>query len=153
MTEVIVSKETLQERLDVIIQSVTPRQWKYYHIECVQNFIFHLNSFPSERTQDRMAGKLDSYLSLLEKRIKQEHDLHSLARELYPLVWSIADEYKYELGFISKPSYFLHLIIWVILFFILRGSFGTWISIGVVAAIAIVTIIRTQLKIKARKYY
>ena len=100
-----------------------------------------------------MAGKLDSYLSLLEKRIKQEHDLHSLARELYPLVWSIADEYKYELGFISKPSYFLHLIIWVILFFILRGSFGTWISIGVVAAIAIVTIIRTQLKIKARKYY
>lgn len=153
MTGEIISKETLQEKLDAITHSITPKRWKYYHIESIQNFIFHLDSFPSERTQERMAGKLGSYLSLLQKRINQEHDLHSLARELYPSVWSIADEYKYGLGFISKPSYYFHFIIWVVLFFILKYSFAAWISFGVVAAIAIITIIRTQKKIKARKYY
>ena len=153
MTEEIISKETLQEKLDAITQSITQKQWKYYHIECVQNFIFHLNSFPSQRTQERMASKLGSYLSLLEKRINQEHDVHRLARELYPSVWSIADEYKYGLGFISKPSYYLHFIIWVVLFFILKYSFGAWVSFIVIAPITLITIIRAQVKIKARKYF
>src|SRR5438309_6449210 len=109
MTEEKVSKETLQERLDVITQNIPRKQWKYYHIESIQNFIYHLHSFPSERTQDRIAIKVNSYLSMMQEKMNEEHDVHSLAKELYPSVWSIADEYKYELGFINKPSYFLHL--------------------------------------------
>lgn len=153
MTEEKVSKETLQEKLEVITQSITRKQWKYYHIESVQNFIYHLYSFPSERTQERMAIKINSYLSLLQEKINEEHDVHSLARELYPSMWGIADEYKHGLAFINKPSYFLNFIIWVALFFILKSSFGTLVGLGVVAAIVIVTMIRTQMKIKARKYF
>jgi hypothetical protein len=153
MTEEKVLRETLQERLDIITQSVTRKQWKYYHIKSVQNFIYHLDSFSSERTQERMAVKINSYLSLLHEKINEGHDVHSLARELYPSIWSIADEYKHELSFISKPSYLLQLIIWVALFFILKSSFGTLVGVCIVAAIAIVTLIRTRIKIKARKYF
>ena len=116
MTEEKVLKETLQEKLEAITQSITRKQWKYYHVESVQNFIYHLYSFPSERTQARMAVKISNYLSMLQEKINKEPDVHSLARELYPTIWSIADEYKHGLGFISKPSYFLHLIGWVALF-------------------------------------
>jgi len=153
MTEEKVSIESLQEKLDVIIHSITRKKWKYYHIESIQNFIYHLNSFPSERTRERVAIKIESYLSLLQDKINEEHDVHSLARELYPSIWSIADEYKHGLDFIKKPSYFFNVIIWVGLFFILKSSFDTLIGLGVVAAIAIVTVIRTQMKIKARRYF
>jgi hypothetical protein len=153
MTEERVLKETLQEKLEAITQSITRKQWKYYHIESVQNFIYHLYSLPSERTQERMAIKINNYLSLLHEKINEEHDVHRLARELYPSIWSIADEYKQGLGFINKPSYFLHLIVWVALFLILKSSFGPLVGLGVVAAIAIVTIIRNQMKMKARKYF
>jgi Flp pilus assembly protein TadB len=153
MTEEKVLKETLQEKLDTITQRITRKQWKYYHIESVQNFICHLYEFSSERTEERMSIKINSYLSLLQEKINEEHDVHSLAKELYPSIWSIADEYRHGLGFINKPSYFLHLIVWVALFFILKSSFGTSIGLSVVAAIVIVTVIRTQMKIKARRYF
>ena len=153
MTEEKVLKDTLQKKLNAITQSITRKQWKYYHIESVQNFIYHLYAFSSERTQERVAIKIDSYLSLLQEKISEEHDMHKLARELYPSIWNIANEYKYGIGFISKPSYFLHLVIWVALFFILKGSFGTLIGLSIVAAIAIVTVIRTQMKIKSRRYF
>jgi hypothetical protein len=108
MTEEIISRDILQSRLDALKSTIEKKQWKYYHIESVQNFIYHLTSFPCERTQYRMAGKINAYLSLLEERVKREHDIHELARELYPSIWSISDEYKNGLGFISKPSYLLH---------------------------------------------
>jgi hypothetical protein len=153
MTEKIISRDILQSKLDALKSTIERNQWKYYHIESVQNFIFHLNNFPSERTQYRMAGKIKAYLSLLEERTKKEHDIHELAKELYPSIWSISDEYKYGLGFISKPSYLLLLFIELVLFFILKSCFGAWIAFGVVAAIGMVTIVRTQMKIKERKYY
>jgi hypothetical protein len=153
MIEEIISRDVLQSKLDALKSTIERKQWKYYHIESVQNFILHLNNFPSGRTQNRIAGKISAYISLLEVRMKKEHDIHELARELYPSIWSISDEYKYGLGFISKPSYLLHLFIWLVLFFILKSCFGAWIAFGVVAAIGIVTIVRTQMKIKERKYY
>jgi Flp pilus assembly protein TadB len=153
MTEDIISRDMLQSKLDALKSTIERKQWKYYHIGSVQNFILHLNNFPSKRTQNRIAGKINSYISLLEERTKKEHDIHELARELYPSIWSISDEYKYGLGFTSKPSYLLYLFVWLVLFFILKSYFGAWIAFGIVAAIGIVTIVRTQMKIKERKYY
>jgi hypothetical protein len=153
MTEEIISRDILQAKLEVLKSTLEKKQWKYYHIESVQNFIYHLNSFPSERTQNRIAGKINAYFSLLEEKVKKEHDVHKLARELYPSIWSIADEYKYGLGFISKPSYMLHLFVWLAIFFILKSSFEAWIAFGVVVVIGIVTIVPTQMKIRERKYF
>jgi hypothetical protein len=153
MTEEIISRDILQAKLEVLKSTLKKKQWKYYHIESVQNFIYHLNSFPSERTQNRIAGKINAYFSLLEEKVKKEHDVHKLARELYPSIWSIADEYKYGLGFISKPSYMLHLFVWLAIFFILKSSFEAWIAFGVVVVIGIVTIVPTQMKIRERKYF
>jgi hypothetical protein len=153
MTEEIISRDILQAKLEVLKSTLEKKQWKYYHIESVQNFIYHLNSFPSERTQNRIAGKINAYFSLLEEKVKKEHDVHKLARELYPSLWSIADEYKYGLGFISKPSYMLHLFVWLAIFFILKSSFEAWIAFGVVVVIGIVTIVPTQMKIRERKYF
>jgi hypothetical protein len=153
MTEEIISRDILQAKLEVLKSTLEKKQWKYYHIESVQNFIYHLNSFPSERTQNRIAGKINAYFSLLEEKVKKQHDVHKLARELYPSIWSIADEYKYGLGFISKPSYMLHLFVWLAIFFILKSSFEAWIAFGVVVVIGIVTIVPTQMKIRERKYF
>jgi hypothetical protein len=82
MTEKIISRDILQSKLDALKSTRERNQWKYYHIESVQNFIFHLNNIPSERTQNRMAGKIKAYLSLLEERTEKEHDIHELAKEL-----------------------------------------------------------------------
>jgi hypothetical protein len=153
MPEALISKETLQQKLNTIKETRAKRQWKYYHLESVQNFIVHLNSFSSERTRERIAIKIDDYLSLLAEKISEEHNPHSLAKELYPSIWRIADEYKYGVGFISKPSYPLYFFIWTALFFILKSSVGSWVAIGVVAAIVIISIFRSQTKIKAQKYF
>ena len=71
MTEEIISKDFLQAKLDALKSTVERNQWKYYHIESVQNFIYHLNSFSTERTQNRMAGKINAYLSSLEEKLKK----------------------------------------------------------------------------------
>ena len=153
MNEEIISKEFLQIEIDRIKQSINKVKWKYYHIESAQNFIFHLNNLHIERTRNRMARKINDYLLRLGDSIKKDHDDHQTAKELYPFIWEIADEYRYGLGFIKKPSYFLHLIVCATIFFILKINISTWISFGVVVVIAIITIIYFHNKIKNRKYY
>lgn len=153
MTEEIISRETLQEKLDAIELSIAEEEKKYYYLESIGNFIYHLHSFPSERTQARLANKINDYLLLLQEKRMEEHDLHEMAKQLLPDVWKISNEYQDELGFVRKPSYFFRLVLGVILFFLLKSSFGSWIAIGCVAVLAIATTVHSETKIKARKYW
>ena len=153
MIEERISTETLQEKLDAISHGFTKRQKKYYYIESIQNFIYHLNSFPSERTQKRMADAIHSYLFLLQEKLSEEHDLHLLAKELLPHVWKIGNAYKDELGFINKPSYSFRLIFGLALFFILKSSFDVWIALGIVTILAITTTIHVEMKRRKRKFW
>lgn len=153
MTDELISKETLQEELDVLKSGIAKRQWRYYYIESIHNFIYHLDSFPSERTQERIAGKIKDYLDLLKKRTNEEHDVHDLAKQLFPDVWKLSREYVDFLGFIKKPSYSIRIALGVILFFVLKSSFDTWIALGSVSIIAITTTAYSEFKIKKRKYW
>ena len=153
MTDEVISKETLQEELDVLKSDIAKRQWRYYYIESIQNFIHHLDSFPSERTQMRIAAEINAYLVLLKEKISDEHDVHKLAKQLFPAVWKISREYVDFLGFIKKPSYFIRIALGVILFFILKSSFDTWTALGSVSIIAIATTAYSEFKIKKRKYW
>lgn len=84
MTEEKISKETLQERLDAIKQTISKRQRLYYYTEAVENFIYHLSDLPTERRQVQTAKDIQDYLTLLEQKIKEEHDLTFVAKELAP---------------------------------------------------------------------
>ncbi|RZJ98917.1 MAG: hypothetical protein EOO46_23450 [Flavobacterium sp.] len=153
MTDEIFSKETLQVELDTIKMSTAKEQWRYYYIESIQNFIIHLHTFPSERTQTRIATEIHAYLILLKERINEDHDVHDLAKKLYPAVWKLSREYVDFLGFIKKPSYIFRFVLGAILFFLLKSSFDAWIAVGCVSFIAIATTAYSAFKIKKRKYW
>jgi hypothetical protein len=153
MTKEIILQETLQEKLDAIKRSITKGQWKYYHIEAIDNFIYHLKNLPSERTQQRVAGCIQDYLANLSDKISKEQGSFTLAKELAPHIWKISDVYRCQLHFVGKPFYLFHIVLWTILFFVFRNAFSTTIALIAVAAIGVSTITYYQLKIKSKKYY
>ena len=153
MTEQVISKETLQEELDGIKSDMPKRQWRYYYIESIQNFIYHLDNFPSERTQERIAVKIKDYLDMLRIRTSEEHDLHDLAKQLLPDVWKLSREYVDFQGFIKKPSYPFRIVLGIILYLILQNFLNNWIAFGIVAVLAVATIIHSEIKIRASKYW
>jgi len=153
VTEELISKETLQNKLNAIKEVITKRQWLYYHIVALQNFIYHLDNILSERTRARTAKSIYEYLSMLEERIKEDHDLTALAKGLAPYVWQISHVHRDELGFISRPYYPINIVIWAIIFFILNYSFSTVFALATVAIVATIRIVYQQIKVKAKKVY
>lgn len=153
MTEEKISKETLRENLDAIKRGITKRQRLYYHIDAVENFIYHLSNLPTERRQERTAKDIQNYLTLLEEKIKREHDMTVVAKELAPYIWNISHVYKLDLGFVSKPYYPFHLVLWAVLFFVFQSALSTPIALIAVTATVVSTIVYYSLKIKAKEYY
>jgi hypothetical protein len=102
VTEEPITKGSLQKKLDAIKDVISKKQWLYYHIEALQNFIHHLDNISSDRTRARTAKNIDKFLSMLDERVKEDHDRHALAKELAPHVWNITHVYRDELGFIRK---------------------------------------------------
>lgn len=114
-------EQQLYQKLEEIKLPLKRSEWKYYHLNSVENFIYHLKSFRDERTKDRMAIKIEKYLEIVSEKVKEKSDVHKDAKELLPYIFKISDTYKYEIRFIQKPSYLVPLILLAGLFFTLKN--------------------------------
>lgn len=153
MTEEAISITELRRKLDNIASQIPKNLWRFYYIKSISNFIHHLPNFKSERLINRNAHNINEYLGHVAEKLTQEHDHRTFARELYPMVWKLANEFKLKLGFISRPFYAFNIIFWIIIFVLLYNSIPTRLAISLTTVFVLFRVIYFQIKIKERKVY
>lgn len=151
MTEESISKQLLQTKLDLIKSSVLPENRWYYHIEGVENFIYHLDNFPSERTKYRVSKDIFEYLCQVEEKLSENREPGPSMKELTPSFWKISQVYKLELGFSRKPFYPFLLGWLIILFLVLNHFYSLVFSLVFVLVLFLSRMVYAQIKIRAKK--
>lgn len=149
-----VDKEKLEVLFTEVKSAIPEREWKYYHIQSVDNFIYHLESFKNERTRERMIVDIGKYLQTVAQKVSEEETrVHDKSKQLFPLIWKIAETYKFEIGFIQKPSYLVTIVLIVPLFFLLRIPLNASTSFMVCGFISVAYSIYGCFKVKAKKVF
>lgn len=147
------AEQELYRKLDEIKLPLDRSEWKHYHLNSVENFIYHLKSFSSEKTRVRMVIEIEKYLELVSEKASVKSDVHKKGKELFHSIWKIADTYKYEIGFIQRPSYLVVLILSAGLFFVLKISVSTTIALVICASLAVLYAVYGYLKTRSRKVW
>lgn len=88
--EELISKQVLQDKLDQIRSSLLRKHWSYYHVEGVQNFIYHLDSFHSDRIRNKIAKDILQYLCKAEEKVNLNYEPRSSMKELFPVFSRLA---------------------------------------------------------------
>ena len=146
--------ETLQTKLELIKSIIPKDEWKYFYIESVENFIFHLNSIKKDRAKERIENEINSYLILVEEQLATQKSLADIYKDLYSKkLYSIVTFYEDELKFIKKPYYPLTILFFIMLFIVLFKIFNIYAAIIIVTLLVVSYMIYTSSKIKAKKYY
>jgi type I restriction-modification system DNA methylase subunit len=146
--------EKLQSRLSQIKSVIPEKNWKYFHIESAENFIFHLKSIKSERTRERVERELVSFLDLIEEELKSEKELANIRKDIYiNKLYNLSNLYKEELGFISKPFYPLTMLLLLGLFLFLAWVSNIYIAGGVSTLLLAVYLLHVKRKINEKRYY
>ena len=115
-------EQHLYIELEKIKASLPKKEWKYYHLLSVENFIYHLKNFKSERTRERMVIGIEKYIKSVSEKMHEASTVHNKSKELFPAIWELSDTYKYEIGFIQRPSYLVTSILLFALFFCFHCS-------------------------------
>ena len=108
-----IDEQKLNFELEKIKELLKKREYKYFHIESIENFIYHLKSIQNERTRERMAILIDEYISLASEKMYEPSTEHDKYKELFPSIWKLYFTYKDEVGFIRKPN-FIGILMWLI---------------------------------------
>lgn len=146
--------EKLKSRLNQIKLVIPEKDWKYFHIGSAENFIFHLESIKSDRTRERVEGEVVSFLDLIEKELKNEKELTNIRKDIYiNKLYNLSNLYREEVGFISKPSYPLTMLLFLGLFLFLTWVSNIYIGGGVSFFILTVYLLYVRKKIKDKRYY
>lgn len=146
-------EEQLNIELNKLKAAIPEKEWKYYHLQSVENFIYHLKSLDGERTRDRMAIEIEMYISQVADKVNEESSVYDKGKELFPAIWKMSDTYENEVGFISKPSYVITGILIVALFLVLRLFNSFLMSLGTCFFILIIYISYCYYKMKDRKFF
>lgn len=101
------TKEELYFQLEELKEKLTYRQFKFYYINSIENFIFHLDSFQNIRIQEQMANKLEDYLKQASSKVEEQGTSLDKIIKLSPAFHDIMYVYRLELGFIKKTDLFL----------------------------------------------
>jgi hypothetical protein len=153
MTEEAISISELREKLDNIKRQIPKKLWRFYYLESISNFIYHLPNFKSERIGNNNAVRINEYLDHVAQRLSQEHDHRQFARELFQMVWKLSNDFKLELGFINKPFYAFNIIFWFLIFVLLYKSASILIAISLTTAFVVFRIAYFYSKVKSRKVF
>lgn len=148
-----IGEEDLMFKVKKLKETIPAREWRYYYLQSVENFIYHLKSFKSERTRERMANEIEKYLAIVAEKMYQTSNVHYKAKQLFPLIWKISNTYKDELSFTSRPTYLGILLLLIPLFFLLRATYNFSIAFGVCAFVFGSYVVYSYIKVKARKFY
>ena len=147
------NEQQLTGKLEEIKASLDARQWKYYHLTSIDNFVYHLKSFKDEGTRQRMATELALYLESVNEKISKVSNVHQSGKELFPAVWKISETYKYEIGFIRRPAYTIAIILLAGLFLVLKWFINYWLAAAICVLIALVYSLYSYVKMKDRKIW
>lgn len=145
--------EQLSIELDKVKDAIPKKEWKYYHFQSVENFIYHLKNLNGERMRERMAAEIEVYIKVVADKVNDESDIHDKSKELFPAIWKMSDTYKYEVGFIQKPSYLITGILIVGLFFVLLSFNSLLVSLGTCTLILVIYFCYCYFKMRDRKYF
>lgn len=144
----------LMDKLSSLKARIPAEEWKYFHLESMDNFIFHLKNIAGDRTRDMIAGDLFEYLTMVESELAANKTLSDSFKDLYAeKLYPISMFYEDELKFIHKPYYPLRVILFAGYFFLLYKSFTLNIAIPVWFVSVIAYIIYLWSKFKSRKWY
>ncbi|HLO81376.1 MAG TPA: hypothetical protein VK166_10475 [Chitinophagaceae bacterium] len=111
----------LNEKVAELKKLLPKREWKYYHLSAIENFIFHLKSIENERTRDWMSKEINNYLELALTKVDIDARPLVKAMDLGPLIWKMSDTYKYQVGFVRNPDLLITTVLAVISFFVFKS--------------------------------
>jgi hypothetical protein len=103
------TEKILLHKVNELKVMLPKREWKYYHLGSIENFVFHLKNIKNDRTRVEIATQIDSFLSQVITKSRSDEKLLTKAMDLGPLLWRIALPYKNDLGFIKKPDILISL--------------------------------------------
>lgn len=147
------TKEELYFQLEELKEKLTYRQFKFYYINSIENFIFHLDSFQNIRIQEQMANKLEDYLKQASSKVEEQGTPLDKIIKLSPAFHDIMYVYRLELGFIKKTDLFLILLLASIFFLLLAFVLTKFQSFLICFSVFVIYSIWSYLKLKARKVY
>ena len=149
-----VAEKDLDTRLTQLKTSISDSEWFYFHLESIDNFIFHLPNIENERTRFRGAEKIRQYLEVIEQRSKFPFDPIETYKDLNrTYIWPISHFYTDELGFIQKPDYPLYIIFAFIIGFVMQLILPVWLAISIVVVLFTLKIVSNSIKMRKRKFY
>jgi hypothetical protein len=143
----------LQLQINSLKDKIPSKYWRHYHLEGIENFIFHLPNLKGDNLRIQMDQKIRAYLKVVELESENSEDIFTKARKLFPMVWEIADLYKHQLNFIKKPDYLIASVLLIPLYFILRIELSTFFSVLGLLIVAILYLLYGSFKIRSRKVY
>jgi hypothetical protein len=144
----------LVQRINQIKNDIPETEWTYFHLEAVDNFIYHLPNIENQRTRERISRKIAQCLQVVEQRHYWSYDridTYQFINRAY--VFPISDDYKFELGFISKPNLFLFSIEVIALAFFLQWTLPLWLAVLITCTYVVWKVVRNNKKIRERKFY
>ena len=147
------SKEELYEELQLLKESIPRKHWFYFSFDAIDNFIYHLNDFSSERTSERMAKNIEEYLLVVQQKRESNTDLKQISKELEKYLWPIAEEYKYGQGFKAKLYYPVFIFFTIVSFILIKYFASVKVALFIVIPLSLVIIIRNVLKMIGKKVY
>jgi hypothetical protein len=148
-----IGEDELKLEVEKLKEIIPQREWRYYYLNSVENFIYHLKSFKDERTRARMVGEIKNYLEKIYEKVNQNIYPQDKAKQLMPELWRISNTYKDELGFTSRPTYFGMLILLIPLFFILKSNYNFSIGLVICVFVFCTYVVYSYIKVKSRKIY
>ncbi|HKB43625.1 MAG TPA: hypothetical protein VKC90_04525 [Chitinophagaceae bacterium] len=148
-----IEDKELYSRLNELKQRIPEKEWIYYHLLGVENFIYHLKNISNERSRERTINAITNYLDLVYEKTKEDSRSIEKGKELAPSIWKLSDIYRHEVGFIRKPDYLIISIIVICLFFLLKISLNTFQAFGISVLVFAGYMIYGYIKIKAKKVY
>ena len=142
----------LMFKVNELKEIIPKNEWRYYYLQSVENFIYHLKSFKNERTRNRMAVEIEKYLEIVFEKLNQALHPQDKAKQLLPLIWKISITYQHELGFITV-NYLWILLLLIPLFIFLNTTYNWAISLGVCIITFTIYAISRFIKVKSKKFY
>jgi hypothetical protein len=153
MTDPLKYKEQLFKSLQVTKALVPDKYWKSYHLITIDNFISHVDDIKNERIKAKTCDEIIKYLETVNAIANSKEYNQVNGKELFKHIYRISDAFKWDLGFVVRPSYPVIFLVIVGWFLLLRISFGLTKGIVIAALTFALIILYYTIKTKQKKTY
>lgn len=148
------TKEVLNEKIQILFNSIEKKFWKYYFLESLDNFIYYLDEIKSSNVHERASTMINSCLSEIDYKFNNGEYITDVYKDLYSRhIYYLGEIYKTHLGFINKPYYPIYILILIFICVVIAAISNIFISLFTVALIILIFLVSTIPKIRQRKYY